>query len=120
MKRRLTLTFDEFGWEALESEAQREQISVDELIAGAAEYFEADLPSERMPMTVPAFARSPGRGGEQEIDLQLGARTWKSFREEAARQGVPLERLLEHAALYYVAAIHSAGLPADGLVKSRR
>jgi len=120
VKRRLTLTFDEFGWEALESEAQREQISVDEFIAGAAEYFEADLPSERMPMTVPAFARSPGRGGEQEIGLQLGARTWKSFREEAARQGVPLERLLEHAALYYVAAIHSAGLPADRLVKSRR
>lgn len=106
MKRRLTLTFDEFGWEGLESAAQQAQVSLDELVARAAEHFEADLPSKRMAATIPPFARTLGRGA-QDIGINLRARTWKSLRDEAARQDVPLERLLEHAAVYYLADVHA-------------
>lgn len=106
-------TFDEFGWESLEDEAQRQRISLEAVVARAAEYFESNLDSGRMAVRVPPFAQKPGSAGGQELRLNLRARTWDSLRDEAARQQVPLERLLEHAALYYLADLH------DGRIADR-
>ena len=44
----------------------------------------------------------------REIRLELTRGGWECLESEAARQGIPFERLLEHAALSYLADLDSA------------
>ena len=109
MRRALTLRFDEFGWERLESEAGRNRDALDELLSRAAAYFCAERSRSRTAALAPGF--KPGaRGTPREIRLEGDADCWKGLEAEARRQGIPLERLLEHAALLYLADIHSGRL----------
>ncbi len=106
MRRTFTLRFDEFGWQSLESVARRDRETLDDLLSRAAAYFDAERPASRAAMLAPGF--KPGeRGMEREIRLEVNRDCWKGLEDEAGRQGVPLERLLEHAALFYLADIDS-------------
>jgi hypothetical protein len=109
VRRALTLRFDEFGWERLESEAGRNGDALDELLSRAATYFYAERSTRRTATLAPGF--KPGaRGTPREIRLEGDANCWRGLEAEARRQGIPLERLLEHAALLYLADIHSGRL----------
>lgn len=109
MRRALTLRFDEFGWESLESEAGRNGDGLDELLSHAAAYFYAEPSMSRTAARVPGF--KPGaRGTPREVRLEGDADCWNGLEAEARRQGIPLERLLEHAALLYLAEINSGRL----------
>jgi hypothetical protein len=44
---------------------------------------------------------------ERRLGLDLDAFGWEALEEEARRQGVTVERLVEHAALYYLADLDS-------------
>jgi hypothetical protein len=114
-KRTLKLAFDDFGWTSLVAEAKRERRSLEELLSRAARYLRSELGAGRGALRVPPFARQPqGRGSR--IELALTAAVWRDLEAEAARQRVPLERLLEHAALYYLAAVdcgREAAQPSD-------
>jgi hypothetical protein len=110
VKRTLTLAFGHFGWRSLAAEARRERRSLEELLAAAAAYFHSELGSGRAALLVPRAGRQPqGRGSR--IELALPAPVWRELEAEAARQRVPLGRLLEHAALYYLAAVDSGREP---------
>jgi hypothetical protein len=102
----LTLRFDDFGWESLELEAQRDSETLGELLSRAAAYFEAERPTRRAAMRAPGF-KPGGRGVPREIRLEVNRDCWVGLQGEAGRQGVPLERLLEHAALLYLADVDS-------------
>jgi hypothetical protein len=104
--RELTLSFDEFGWESLESQARRDGKTLDELLSRAAAYLDAELPTRRAAILVPPF-KPRGRGTPREVRPELGRECWERLEGEAERQGVALERLLEHAALLYLADIDS-------------
>jgi hypothetical protein len=106
MRRSLKLALDEFGRATLEGEAARYSVSPGELVGNAVEYFLADRDSGRPALRVPRFARNAS-APELEVDVDLGDRTWDEAESEATRQGVPLERLLEHAAMYLVADLDS-------------
>jgi hypothetical protein len=41
------------------------------------------------------------------VTIELDDFGWERLRREAQRQSIPLERLLEHAAMYYLADLHS-------------
>jgi hypothetical protein len=98
----LTLKFDEFGWESLESEARRQGETLDDLLSRAAAYFNANRSTRRAAMLVPGF--KPGRRGTPcHIQLEVSRDCWEGLESEAGRRGVPLKRLLEHAALLYLA-----------------
>jgi hypothetical protein len=106
VKRTLTLTFGHFGWSSLAAEARRERASLEELICGAAAYLHSKLRAGRSVLPVPLAARQPhGRGSR--LELALPPAMWRELGEEAGRQRVGLGRLLEHAALYYLAAVDS-------------
>jgi hypothetical protein len=107
--RELTLEFDRFGWERLESEAGRNGDGLDALLSRAAAYFYAERSASRTATLAPGF-KPGGRGTPREIRLESNADCWKGLEAEARRQGVPLERLLEHAALLYLADINSGRL----------
>ena len=57
MASKVEVEFDEFGWEALTDEAQRQGVTVEELVVHAAMYYLADADRERYSRRVP---RSPG------------------------------------------------------------
>jgi hypothetical protein len=120
VKRGVTLRFDEFGWESLELEALRESTAdgedvcghglqpptLDDLLSRAAAYFDAERPTRQAAMRAPGF-KPGGQGTPREIQLEVSGDCWESLESEAARQGVALESLLEHAALLYLADIDS-------------
>jgi hypothetical protein len=107
VKRTLTLAFGHFGWRSLAAQARRERRSLEELLSRAAAYFGSELGTGRSALPVPLAARQPqGRGSR--IESALPSATGHELEEEAARQRVALGRLLEHAALYYLAAVDCA------------
>jgi hypothetical protein len=114
VKRTLTLAFGHFGWRSLAAEARRERRSLEELLSAAAAFFHSELGTGRSALHVPPPARQPqGRGSGIELalaglQLALPAAIWQELGAEAARQRVALGPLLEHAALYYLAAADSA------------
>jgi hypothetical protein len=120
VKRTLTLAFGHFGWRSLAAEARRERRSLEELLSAAAAFFHSELGTGRSALHIPPPARQPqGRGSGIElalagIQLALPAAIWQELGAEAARQRVGLARLLEHAALYYLAAV-DCGRGAAGL-----
>lgn len=106
MRHGLTVMFDEFGWESLESEARRNGETLDDLLSRAAAYFNADRSTRRVAMLVPRFEPS-GRGTTCQIRLEVSPACWAGLESEAGRQGVPLTQLLEHAALLYLVDLDS-------------
>jgi hypothetical protein len=110
----ITLRFDEFGWQGLETEARRDGETVDELLSGAAAYYDAELATERAALRVPPFKSHGGRES-REVRVEVSPECWERLEREAERQDVELERLLEHAALLYRADIDS-GRVADRIL----
>jgi hypothetical protein len=106
MRRSLKLALDEFGRATLEGEAARYHVSPGELVGTAVEYFLGDRNSGRSSLKVPRFARNT-TAPELDVEIDLDGRTWDEAESEAARQRVPLERLLEHASMYLVADLDS-------------
>ena len=51
----------------------------------------------------PDFLREHRASDEVELELSLGSSLWESFEAEAREQGVEMDRLLEHATLYFAA-----------------
>lgn len=65
MKHELTITFDDFGWEGLSSEAARQGIAVEELVLHAAMYYLSDLHTGRAAVQIlqRADEAEAGEGG---------------------------------------------------------
>ncbi len=103
----VTLRFDEFGQRSLEAEAGRRGTSLDELLGHAVAHFDARLRMSRGAPPPPRFKPS-GSGTPREIPLELTRGRWERLESEAGRLGVPFGRLLEHAALSYLADLDSA------------
>jgi hypothetical protein len=110
--RKLTLGFHEFGCERLALEGARDHLSIEELVCTAALYYLSELPSRRIATQVPRWTGSglaPSTSTVR-LDLDVNQDAWTALGAEAARQRVPLERLLEHATIYYLADVDSGRL----------
>ena len=57
MASKIEVEFDEFGWEALNDEARRQGVTIEELIVYAAMYYLADTDRERLSHRVPGWGR---------------------------------------------------------------
>ena len=106
--RRVTLRFGEFGWRSLESEAGRDGQTLDELLGLAIAHLDAELRMNAAPRTTRGAVIAPrfkpgGHGTPREVRLELAPARVRRLGREARRQGIPLERLLEHAPLFYLA-----------------
>jgi hypothetical protein len=106
VSRELSLTFDAFGWQSLGSEARREGETLDGVLSRAAAYYDSELPTGRAATVAPDF-KPDGRGAPRVVRPELSRERWERLEDVAERQGIALERLLEHAALLYLADIDS-------------
>ena len=115
----IPITFDEFGWSALEDHARAERLELDRLVALACSYYESELSADRTATVPPRFGE-PAVEREtrttRTLVLELGAESLRRLEQEAERQGLPLARLCEHAALLYLADLDSGRL-AERVVK---
>jgi hypothetical protein len=107
MRRLLTLSLDEFGADAIEEQAAQYSVTPAELGRRAARYYLSDLSSGRMALRVPRLDR--GRAGRRSMRLaiDLDADSWRELEAEARRQEVPVEALVVHAILYFLADLDS-------------
>ena len=102
---RVTLRFDEFGWQSLESEAggDGDGQALGAVIGRAVAHFDAELRTTRRALFAP-WCKPSGHGTPRDIEFEPTAASGR-LGSEASRQGIPLERLLEHAALFYIADV---------------
>jgi hypothetical protein len=98
----LTLSLEEFGASTLEGEAERLSVTPAELGRQAVRYYLSDRDSGRMALRVPRLSGGGAREPAMELELELDDDAWRELDEEAQRQGVSLERLLEHAVVYFL------------------
>ena len=103
MQRLLTLSLEEFGASTLEAEAKRYSVSTAGLAGHAVRYYLSDRDSGRMALRVPRLSPDPARKPALELRLDLDPDSWRELEEEAERQQVSVERLLEHAIVYFLA-----------------
>ncbi len=101
----LALRFDRFGWQALESAAERQHESLEDLISAACGYFVLELETERVATRLPRFRDT--RGEPRELELSLPSRIWQSLEQQAESQDAEPSRIVEHATLLYLADLDS-------------
>jgi hypothetical protein len=106
VKRSMMLALGGFGREAIEEHARRYTLSMDALLGRAAEYYVSERGSERVTQRLPRFRREPA-APRAPVEIDLEPEVWEALQKEARRQGVPVERVLEHAALRLVADLDS-------------
>ncbi|HEY7267326.1 MAG TPA: hypothetical protein VH501_06495 [Solirubrobacterales bacterium] len=119
MNEEIAITFDDFGWEALEERAAAQRVSLEELLSLALGYYDSELPSGRAATVVPRFRGAPAEGETRTLTLRLEEGTMPRLRREAERRGVALERVCEHAALLFLADLDS-GKVAEEVVRRAR
>jgi hypothetical protein len=119
MKEEINITFDEFGWRALEDRATQHGIGLEALLGLALTYYVSELPSGRAATAVPRFRQAPANGDTRTIALDIDEGIAQQLEQEAERRGVALERVYEHAALFFLADL-DAGRVAEQVVRRAR
>jgi hypothetical protein len=108
VKREVTLALEEFGRTTLEDRARALAVPVSALVRQATLYYLAVRGSERTALRIPRFAREHGaQNGPLAVSVELEEAEWSALEVEAVHQRVPLERVIEHAALLFLADIDS-------------
>jgi hypothetical protein len=107
MRRSLTLGLDQFGSAALAGTAERLHLSPEELWARAAHYYLEDICGGRLAHRFPRFRREQEADRTFSLALDLDEGDWRRLERESERQGVSVQELLEHAALYLLAELDS-------------
>jgi hypothetical protein len=103
LTRRITLELDDFGRSVLSAPDERPATPPGAL-ARAVEYYLADAGSGRFTWNYPDFLRDrPPTGAPSLMSVEIDPATWSAVRDEADRQRVSVERLVEHALFYYMA-----------------
>jgi len=110
-KRTLTLQFGDFTRTRLEEWRDQQGVALDSLLRQAILYYLADRDSTRRQWRYPRFkSRAPAEGPS--VSVGLDEDIVQSIEGEARAQNVPPDRLIEYAALYYLADLSSGRVAA--------
>ncbi len=107
MKQSVSLELGELAVDAL-AEGPHRNVESDSVVltraVRAIRYYLADENAGRRDWRYPGFLRDgDGKGGHRHLDVEIDAEVWARFEREAESQGVPVNRLAEHAVLYFLA-----------------
>ena len=115
MNREVTLEVSEFSRAALEGQARRQGLAVATLLARSAQYYLLERASERLSARVPSVADGdarPEHAPTLRLTIDLVEGDWNELDTVAAREGVSVERLFEHAAMLFLADLDSGRVAA--------
>jgi hypothetical protein len=105
--RDVVLKLDEFGRHALATFARERRRSHSVAVRTASLYYLADRDAQRLTWPVPPFVKRTRIGNTVTVRIKLDDETWEAVVQEAERQRVSAERLVEHAILYFLANFDS-------------
>jgi hypothetical protein len=97
----------EFAVEALAGEGGQGAGHVPVRVARAVRIYLADRDSGRPGWGYPGFLAHPDAPARARLELDVDDALWAEFEAEAGRQGVSVEQLTEHAALYLAAEVNA-------------
>lgn len=103
--RQVTLALSQFAFEALASGGV--DAAAPARMEGALRRYMGDRDTGRPAWPYPGFLRGSETQRDVSIELEVAEDLWRIFGEEAARQGVTVEQLAEHAAFYLAAEIEA-------------
>jgi hypothetical protein len=115
MRRSTELELTDFSRRSLEHESRRYGLSISTLLARAALYYLAERHSDRLAARVPRLSREPPAGRRDSVltaTIELRAPDWRDLDRAAASEGLSVGRLLEHAALLFLADLESGRVAA--------
>jgi hypothetical protein len=115
MNREMTLELGEFSRAALDAQAERQGLVLATLLARSAQYYLLEHPSERLSARVPSFVSGDAQtehGLPLRVTIDLDDGHWRELDAAAAREGISVERLFEHAALLFLADLESGRVAA--------
>ncbi len=101
----VTAALGEFSVESLGGSGTRNELMLGCSFAQTIRYYLADRGSGRPGWPYPRFRRGPGHGSSStaEAEFHIDVTIWDELSQEAARQAVPPNELLQHAILYFLA-----------------
>jgi hypothetical protein len=105
MSRRLALSLDQFGASALEEHAERYSVSPPELASRPLLPLRPWVRSGGA--AVPRLPTGAVRKPVLRLTVDLDQDSWQELADEATRQHVSLEVLLEHAVMYFLGDLDS-------------
>jgi hypothetical protein len=105
MTHAVTVTVGPFAREVLGGESGNVVQHVASRAGRAIRTYLADKDSRRAGWELPAFVRTAEPAEKTELSLDLDDELWSDLEAEAGRQGVSVDRLVEHAVLYFAAEI---------------
>jgi hypothetical protein len=110
--RRRTVRLGDFALASLESHGALRGIGVSALVCQAVSYYLGDRGSARPGWLLPRFRAGEEDGGPaSELSVTLSEHEWSMLVDEAKVRRAKVDRLLEHAALYYLADLDGGRIP---------
>jgi hypothetical protein len=108
VRRQVTLFLEDFARGSLEARARALGVPLDAFVRQAARYYLAVRSDDRPATRPPRFARERGAAGDGVgLTLELDEADWGGLEVEALRERVSVARIIEHAALLFLADIDS-------------
>jgi hypothetical protein len=102
VQRTINVTVGEFALDSLEK-GSTDSTGLSRPLAQAVRYYLTDRDSGRAGWVYPSFLGEDSRDSVREVPLEIDARIWGEFAEEAKRHGVSADQLLQHAVFYLLA-----------------
>jgi hypothetical protein len=100
---RIGVALSKLAFEALASEGA--DVDVPLRMESAVRCYLGDRDTGRPAWAYPAFLRGSEIQADVRVDLEAPGELWREFEQEAARQGVTVEQLAEHAVFYFAAEL---------------
>jgi len=107
VKHSVTVELSEFAIQALEGEEGPASEHVPARLARGIRYYMCERESGRIAWRYPDFLRRKRPGKLLEVELKVDDELWSSLEDEAARQGVTSQQMVEHAALVYASDVNA-------------
>jgi hypothetical protein len=103
----VVVTLGRFALRALAGEHAKGPEDMAARMVRAISYYLNDADSDHPGWPYPDFLRGRVGGPMQELEITVKEDLWAQFEVEAEKQGVTLQQLAEHAALYYAAELNA-------------
>jgi hypothetical protein len=99
VQQKIKVMLGEFALGALAGEGS-DQAALSRRLAQAVRYYLIDRDSHRAGWAVPGFLSGADIASVRQVSFEVDGEVWNAFAEEAERQGVGTDELLQHAVLY--------------------
>jgi hypothetical protein len=115
-KQSVTVGMSGFVFEALGGEDGEDAARVPVIVVRAVRFYLRDRDSGRPGWQYPDFLRGSEVREDLTLELNADEGLWRALAEEAERQRVSIQQMIQHAALYFAAEI-SAGRATERILE---